>query len=140
MYQNYRRNAKTKIKLEWVPGPRKVQTPCDGATVDAHIAEQAGVYILAHKDTDGNYQSFYVGQANNLRRRLKEHLLAGEPNACIRNRVASPCGFQYALVARPVHRDAAEAAIYHAHSDWYPCNDPDSVPPSNPDYDVEIGF
>lgn len=138
MYQNYRH--KTKINLEWVPGPRTVRTPYDGATVDAYVPEQAGVYILTRKGADDKYRSFYVGQANNLRRRLKEHLLAGEPNTCIRNNVMHPCGFKYALVGHPVHRDAAEAAIYHAHPGSYPCNDSDSVPALNPNYDVGIGF
>lgn len=138
MYRTYR--SKTKLTLKWVPGPRSVQTPYDSTTVDSHAPEQAGVYILTRRGTDGKYHSFYIGQANDLRRRLKEHLLAGESNACIRNNVVHPCGFKHALVSHQVHRDAAEAAIYHAHPDWYGCNDPDTVPPLNPDYDVEIGF
>lgn len=138
MYQSYR--AKTKIALNWVPSAGTVRTPYDGATVNRDVPEQAGVYILAHKVTDETYRIFYVGQANNLHRRLLEHLMISEPNVCIRNKVAGSCGFRFALVTNAVQRDAVEAAIYHAHPDWYPCNDPNSMPSPNPDYDVEIGF
>lgn len=136
----YQYDRATKIALNWKPGPQTMQTPYNSATVTSHVPELAGVYILAQRGTDGKYRSFYVGQANNLQRRLLEHLLSGEPNVCIRNRVVYACGFQIALVVQPAHRDAAEAAIYHAHPDWYACNDLASVPPLNPYYDVEIGF
>ncbi len=138
MYPYYR--TKTKISLQWVPGPRTVKIPYDATTVIADVPDQAGVYILDRRCGDNSYRSFYVGQANSLTRRMQEHLFANEPNGGIRSNVTGQCGFRFAVVASSAQRDAAEAAVYRAHPDWYPCNDSARVPSVSPDYDVDIGF
>jgi hypothetical protein len=130
------------LRLQWFPSAREVFARYNNQTVNFHVPESAGVYILhRYRREDSLYYSFYVGQANNLRRRLLEHLSPNECNISIRNTVDMyPCGFQYALISHPVHRDSAEAAIYHNHPDWYTCNNPTGLPSLNLNYIVDIGF
>ena len=51
------------------------------ANVKNHAPTSGGVYRLIYKDKD-RHPVFYVGQSNNLQRRLLEHLSPNEPDAC----------------------------------------------------------
>ena len=89
---------------------------------DAHYYTVSNVENFAPRDT-GVYKlfylvanrprSFYVGQAENLRKVLLNHLLDAEPNVCIRrNFWYNTCYFQFAGVASQSERDGAERALF----------------------------
>lgn len=128
-----------RLTLCWRPNATSVCAPYTRRSVLSHVPESAGVYVLCRQRSDGYYSDFYVGQANNLQRRLLEHLSLSA-SSCIQQVVSQPCGFQYALVEHPIHRDAAEAAIYYQAPNRYPCNDPQGLPALDPRYIVEVGF
>lgn len=72
-----------------------------------------GVYRLSYKADDGNYYIFYVGQAEDLKKRLLEHLSPSENNVCIRNYLnKKTCRFRYAKVTNSNIRNAAERQMY----------------------------
>lgn len=47
------------------------------------VPSTPGLYLLLFETSTG-YEVFYVGQANNLKRRILEHLCPREQNSCIR--------------------------------------------------------
>lgn len=136
---SYQLTSPRRLTLRWRPNATNVCAPYTRRTVLTHVPESAGVYVLCHQRSDSYYYDFYVGQANNLQRRLLEHL-SFSASSCIRRAISQPCGFQYALVEHPTHRDAAEAAIYHQAPNLYFCNDPRGLPASDPRYIVEVSF
>lgn len=74
----------------------------------------AGVYRLSYRSSDGNIYVFYVGQANDLRARINQHLSSNETNLCIRKMLTSyTCYVRYARIDRPSVRDGAELFLYH---------------------------
>lgn len=74
---------------------------------------EGGVYKLAHPNSEGTLTVFYVGQADNLDSRLKEHLSEAETNACIKRKVGrGDAVFAYAKVLGQRDRDGAERALY----------------------------
>lgn len=62
-----------------------------------------GVYRLWSKGS-----CFYVGQSDNLERRLLEHLQPGEPDACIRRHLRSACLFDFCREDSAHRRDEIE--------------------------------
>ncbi|HLP88193.1 MAG TPA: GIY-YIG nuclease family protein [Nostocaceae cyanobacterium] len=94
-----------------------------------------GVYLLYNLSNNGLYYPFYVGESNNLQRRLLDHLADYESVRRYR------CGFRYALMPRSTKemRRAAEAAIYYAHPDWFPYND-ESKLSKNGTYIFDLGL
>lgn len=83
-----------------------------GSNVNIHAPLSAGVYRLSCKEGD-KLPVFYVGQAENLYERFRDHLSDGEPNACIvRCLRRYTCYFRFAKVARQADRDCAERALY----------------------------
>jgi hypothetical protein len=109
---------------------------------DLHPVEENSLLVLlvlGRQCSDLYYYDFYVGQSNNLQRRLLEHLSSLE-STCIQRAISQACGFQYALVEHPTHRDAAEAAIYHQTPNRYFCNNPQGLPALDPRYLVEVSF
>lgn len=72
-----------------------------------------GVYRLSYRADDGNYYVFYVGKAENIRKRLLDHLSESENNVCIRNYLATKkCFYRYAKITKDYIRDAAERQMY----------------------------
>ena len=81
----------------------------------------AGVYRLSF-EKDDKLTVFYVGQADNLDKRLSEHLSDEEQNDCIRRKLKNyTCHFRFAKVASQGDRDCAERALYD-HYDEPECN------------------
>ena len=67
---------------------------------------------MAVKGADGSYNPFYVGQSQDLRSRLLQHLSPAEPNSCIKQKVArSACYFRFAYLPLQVERDPEEKAL-----------------------------
>ena len=72
-----------------------------------------GVYRLSYKSSGGNYLVFYVGQAEDIRKRLIQHLSASEMNECMKNYLrAEDCFFRYAKITRQHLRDVTERKVY----------------------------
>ena len=106
----------TKINLQWAPYRAYTNN-----NVECHAPTQAGVYKLAHPNNEGTLTVFYVGQAESLMIRFKDHLSASEPNSCIRKQLQrADSRFTYAIVPNKRERDGAERALYDY---WKPvCN------------------
>lgn len=72
-----------------------------------------GVYRLSYKSSDGNYYVFYVGQAEDIRERLLQHLSASETNDCIKSYLRTEnCFFRYSKITKQYLRDATERKAY----------------------------
>lgn len=81
-----------------------------------------GVYRLSYKADDGNYYVFYIGKAEDVKKRLLEHLSPSEQNVCIKNYLATKeCFFRYAKITEAYIRDAAEKQMYKQYEPT--CND-----------------
>ena len=104
-------------------------------TVQRLAPASAGVYVLGVKLTTGKLEVFYVGQTDNLDRRLKEHLADSEPNKCIKGNLKYSCVFRFASVAYQSDRDKAERALYKRFNPS--CNDGGAIPDVE---DVTINF
>ncbi len=97
----------TKLHLDWAN-----YRPYTHENVHSHAPTSAGVYKLAYPNAD-NLIVFYIGQADNLDTRLKEHLSDSEQNQCIKQKLArGDCQFTYAVVPNKNDRDGAERALY----------------------------
>jgi len=96
-----------KLKLNW--SSRYEYT---GSNVNVYAPTGGGVYRLVHKSGD-EYYVFYVGQAANIDERLRQHLAATEPDACIKRHLRDyTCYFRYAMVSSLTDRNGAERALY----------------------------
>ena len=82
------------------------------SNVNVHTPISAGVYRLSCQ-RDDKRPVFYVGQAETLDKRLRDHLSDEEPNVCIkRNLRDHTCYFRFAELAKQAERDYAERALY----------------------------
>ena len=78
--------------------------------VNKVVPKQAGVYMLMYDST--KYYVFYVGQANNLERRLLEHLYDSEPDLCIKRHLREhTCYCMWLEVSSQSERDKLEQAL-----------------------------
>lgn len=105
------------------------------STVKNNVPEKAGIYLLWVKLTNGKWRCFYVGQADNLKTRLLQHLSDNEKNECIKTKVSKyTCGFEFALVGKQTDRDGIEKYLY----DYYK---PECNKISPPDVDpIEVNL
>lgn len=88
--------------------------------VDAYAPAQGGVYRLIYKKGE-KYYVFYVGQSNNLNRRLHEHLGAGEKDACIKRHLKNyECYFRFIQIDSEEERDRVEQSQIRKYDP--PCN------------------
>lgn len=117
-----------RLTLEW--SPVRLHTE---SNVRVNAPLSAGVYWLSYK-SDDKVRVFYVGQADNLDKRLRDHLSASEPDLCIRGYVQNrTCYYRFARVARQADRNGAERALYDHFSPA--CND---VAPPGPAADINF--
>jgi len=105
--------------------------------VQKYAPNRAGVYKISVKQEGGDLKVRYVGQANDLDRRLKEHLdTDNEQNDCLAERIKKyHTEFSFAEISNQNDRDGAELALYNHYSPK--CNDPDGIP-NGPD--IEINY
>ena len=74
---------------------------------------KSGIYRLTYKSNDGNYYVFYVGQAEDIRQRLLDHLSVSEENECIKDHLRTKeCFFRYTVITRKAVRDATERLAF----------------------------
>jgi excinuclease UvrABC nuclease subunit len=78
------------------------------ANVKRFAPSNGGVYRLINQDGE-KYHVFYVGQSDNLERRLLEHLNSSEPNTCIKRHLREyGCYFRFVQVSYQSDRDKIE--------------------------------
>lgn len=96
--------------------------------VSKYVPTNAGVYKISFLQTDKTLAVRYVGQTNDLDRRLNEHLdLDNEQNVCLRSRLEKySASFSFAEINIQNDRDGAELALYNHYKPV--CNDPDAIP------------
>ncbi|OFX11240.1 MAG: hypothetical protein A3G22_05950 [Alphaproteobacteria bacterium RIFCSPLOWO2_12_FULL_40_11] len=88
-------------------------TGLSNSSVTALAGNLAGVYRFSYLAEDGNYYIFYVGQTEDIKKRLLEHLSSSETNVCIKNYLSSKkCFFRYAKITKDYIRNAAEKQMY----------------------------
>lgn len=98
------------------------------------IPNFTGVYRLSYRSGDGKIYVFYVGQADDLRARITQHLSQNEGNPCIRKMLTSyTCYIRYARVSERRVRDGAERFLYRHFSPS--CN---TVEPAGPDISINV--
>ena len=87
--------------------------PLDQSGVN-RIKEVPGVYRISHYDSnDQKYRIHYVGQAENLKERLWQHLSGNEVNSCCSRFLKSyKCYFRACVVSTQSNRDSVEVALY----------------------------
>jgi len=77
--------------------------------VNRYAPTSGGVYRLSCDEGDPEYRVFYVGQGDNLDRRLKDHLNPSEENECIKKHLRKyTCYFRFIEIASEVERDKVE--------------------------------
>jgi excinuclease UvrABC nuclease subunit len=87
--------------------------PLNFANVQAYAPVQAGVYKIAVNLVNGKKRVVYVGQADDLDSRLKDHLGEWESNLDLCSLVRQyECSFALALVPLQNDRAAAERALF----------------------------
>ena len=123
---------KKKLQLDW-----KGYHEYTEENVQKYTPTRAGIYKIGIKQQNGKLAVRYVGQANDLDRRLKEHLdLKNEQNECLAERLRKyNAEFSFAEVGTQNDRDGAEKALY----DYYApqCNDSDAIP-NGPDIEINV--
>lgn len=96
------------VTLQW-----QRYLPFTLANVQAYAPLKAGVYKIAVSLLNGKRQVVYVGQADDLDSRLKDHLSEWESNRNLYSLVRQyQCSFAFALVPLQGDRDAAERALF----------------------------
>jgi len=109
------------LKLEW-----SAKVRCTAEEIDKQVPAEPGVYQISHPAYPGTSVD-YVGQAENLNEKLKQHLLPSEPNSDLRDRFQYyECAIVYAIVRNQADRNGAERAVYDR---WKAYAVNDTVPP-----------
>ena len=109
------------LKLEW-----SARVRCTTEEIDKQVPAEPGVYQISHPAYPGTSVD-YVGQAENLKEKLKQHLLSSEPNVRLREHLQYyECTIRYAIVPDQADRNGAERALYDR---WKPYVVNDTVPP-----------
>lgn len=78
------------------------------------LENKPGIYRLIYfSPTRNNYYVYYVGQANDLKKRMYEHLLGNELNECCVKYLRSyTCYFRLARIDKQSERDGAEVFMF----------------------------
>ena len=77
--------------------------------VKRYVPTSGGVYRLIYKKDNDNYIVFYVGQSQNLERRLLEHLASSEQDSCIKRYLENyTCYFRWIEISSQSDRDEIE--------------------------------
>jgi len=93
--------------------------------VKYNVQKKPGIYRLLRAQESG-YGVFYVGQTDNLQRRLLEHLSSEEENPCIKKELKYTAYFRFALLEAEKDRLCAESYLYRefdVDGNGPPCNE-----------------
>jgi excinuclease UvrABC nuclease subunit len=87
-------------------------TPYNESQVRIHAPDTAGVYTLWVQYKGGRWGCYYVGKAENIKKRLLEHLSNEEENECIINNRKFICGFMWNQITAEKERAGVEKYLY----------------------------
>lgn len=87
-------------------------TPFNEAEVKRVVPTLGGVYALWVNYKNGHWECYYIGQTDDLQRRLLEHLSSEEPNECIKENRKYKCGFHWAPISTQDERSGAEKFLF----------------------------
>ena len=94
--------------------------PYTDNNVSIYLPASEGVYRLIYKKGE-KYYVFYVGQSDDLQRRLNEHLSYTEPNECIKRYLQNfNCLFKFIEISLQFERDRIEEEEIEQYKP--PCN------------------
>ena len=94
--------------------------PYTDNNVNLYAPASEGVYELIYKKSE-KYYVFYVGQSDDLQRRLNEHLSYSEPNECIKRYLQNfNCFFRFIEITLQPERDRVEEEEIEKYRS--PCN------------------
>ena len=94
----------------------------DKESIESLPNDLPGVYRLSYEADNGERYVFYVGQSENIKDRLLEHLSSDEENVCIKNYLSTKeCFFRYAEISEASIRSATERQAYKHYEPV--CND-----------------
>lgn len=97
--------------------------------IQKHVPKSARVYLLWVKLQNGKWRCFYVGQADNLEKRLFDHTSDSESNGCIKTKVLKRvCWFEYAKIGKQGDRNGIEKFFYDHFSPECNKSDPGGTP------------
>lgn len=86
-------------------------------TINNKVLETPGVYLIWVRINDGSWRIYYVGQTENLKRKLLEHLSENEPNDLLKDMILRcVCGFSFAPVNSHEERCGIERFFYEHYS------------------------
>jgi len=97
--------------------------PCDAHSVNRRVERRGGIYKLMSRRSSKKFEPFYVGEAEDLREEMLNHLKSGETNKCVRDTLRTrDCRFRFAYVESAAERKGVERFLF----DYYKglCNDP----------------
>lgn len=80
------------------------------------VPQSPGVYLVYAKQDDGTWKVRYVGQSDNLERRLLEHLSSREPNACLRRVIRHSIPAVRWTAVEKRNLDGVESYLYRTYS------------------------
>lgn len=93
------------------------------SNVSSKVPKKAGVYKISRKNPNkaSKVIPIYIGQSNDLRRRLTDHLSENEPNGSLKEKVsAEPLWISWAEISRIGDRTTEETdRVEHFHPE---CN------------------
>jgi excinuclease UvrABC nuclease subunit len=89
-----------------------------------------GVYALWYKT--GRWGCYYVGKADNVQKRLLEHLSDKEENPCIKKKRGSKCVFDWMLILTENEKSGAEKYLYDKLQPECNETDPGGIPVTVP--------
>lgn len=82
--------------------------PYTEENIKKYAPPTGGVYRLSYKK-NGSYYVFYIGQSNNLERRLLEHLGPSETDSCIKRHLRDyDCFFRFIEISSLDERNRVE--------------------------------
>ena len=117
------------INVDWNPKPYHFNED----QVKGVVPEKEGIYQLSNH-TEG---VFYVGQSDNLQRRLLEHLSDKEENTCIKKKLNYEVYVRFALLEDKKERLRAESFMYYQFKKEKECTCNDKEPSENP-YEINL--
>ena len=112
------------LNVEWNAHPY----PLYEAQVKYVVPENEGIYRLSNKTES----VFYVGQSDNLQRRLLGHLSDKEKNVCIKGKLEFKVYFRFALLKAEKERLCAESFMYQNYKKEKECECNDKEPSETP--------
>ncbi len=81
--------------------------------INTQYPDRSGIYVFAIELKDSRRQVFYIGKAEDIRKRINEHLSLSELNDCIKYCIDNyPCVVTWALIENKIWLNNIERTLY----------------------------